>query len=84
MMKGWGIDYYRPLDVAVLNEDGNNALHYLFMNFSAKPPISTEIAKQLIKRNIDVNFKNNNGFSALHLAISTNQQEAVKFSLEFN
>jgi len=45
MIKGWGTEFYRPLDIAVISEDGNNALHYLFMNFSVKPLISIEIAK---------------------------------------
>jgi hypothetical protein len=37
----------------------------LFANFSAKPEVAKEIAKQLIRKNVDVNFKSNAGFTPL-------------------
>ena len=73
LLKGCGVEFHRNVDVnSVNNDDGNNALHYLFMNFSTRPDISTEIAKILVKKNININFKNKSGYSPLHLAILGN------------
>ena len=45
----------KQLDVNCSNEDGNNSLHFLFMNFYIKPALAREIAKQLLIRDINVN-----------------------------
>ena len=60
-----------------VSDDGNNSMHYLFSNFYIQPEICTEIAKQLIKRGININLKNKNGYSPLHIAIIGGQNAAI-------
>lgn len=63
------MSFHRHIDVNSVSEDGNNALHYLFSHFYIKPEICIEIASQLIRKGINLNLKNKNDFSPLHIAI---------------
>ena len=74
----------KQLDINSRNEDGNNALHYLFLNYHQNPQNSKELAKILIKRGINVNQLNKNKLSPLHLAIVNNQIDAIAFALKYN
>ena len=54
------------------------------MNFYINPAISKSIAKKLIKQGINVNQKNKNEMSPLHIALACNQYDALTFSIEHN
>lgn len=84
LKSGDSSQYYKFLDVNSKNEDGNNAMHLLFINFNVKPEITKVIAKTLIKRGININAKNKNNLTPLHLACHNNQFEAILFALEHN
>lgn len=87
-LKGWSGSHLSPnqryIDVNVVNEEGNNALHYLFMNFYINPTFAKSIAKCLIKKGININAKNKQDFSPLHLAILSNQHDALLYAIDYN
>ena len=65
------------IDIQAQNDDGNNALHLLFLNFHTKPEMCKAVAKALIKQGIQVNAKNKKKYMPLHLAIVNNQVQAI-------
>ncbi|CDW80864.1 leucine rich repeat family protein [Stylonychia lemnae] len=77
-------EHYRYLDINVRNEEGNNAMHFLFMNFSINTNQSILIAEELIKKGINPNALNKNDLSPLHLAILGSNYEAIEFALYMN
>eukprot|EP00347_Sterkiella_histriomuscorum_P006112 403354021 len=77
-------DNYKYLDINAKNEDGNNAMHFLFMNFSTNPQQARKIAAQLIKRGININSLNKSELSPLQVAILGSQMEAVQFAIDHN
>jgi ankyrin repeat protein len=57
------------LDVNVPNEQGNTALHLVFMNFNQNPELATLVAKILIKKGANLRAKNKNELGLLHAAV---------------
>jgi ankyrin repeat protein len=57
------------LDVNVPNEQGNTALHLVFINFNANPELATLVAKMLIKKGANLKAKNNSLLGLLHVSV---------------
>ena len=78
------VDGYKYLDINVRNDEGNNAMHFLFMNFSINTSQSKVLADQLIKKGINLNALNNNELSPVHLAILGSNYEALEYAINYN
>ena len=72
------------MDFNAKNEEGNNALHLLFINFSSNPNLAKVIAKSLIKKGTKINAKNKSDYTPIQLAVINNQIEAITYALEHN
>ena len=55
ILKNKKSDSYRYIDINAKNVEGNNALHFLFLNFYANPQLSRSLAKILIKKGVNIN-----------------------------
>ena len=64
----------------VRSEDGNNAMHILMMNFQERCELSKAIARKMIQIGVNVNKKNKNDMSPLHLAAIHKQSSAIEFA----
>ena len=54
------------------------------MNFYINPTIAKSIAKCLVKKGININAKNKQDLSPLHLCLLSNQHDALLFALSHN
>jgi ankyrin repeat protein len=72
------------LDVNVPNEQGNTAMHLLFINFSQDPELAAQVAKILIKKGANLRAKNKNELGLLHAAVNNGTIKALEFARDHN
>lgn len=77
-------DFNNQQEINKTDEDGSTSLHVLMRNFNIDADTSSKIAVNLIKRGSNLEGKNINKLTPLHMALYYGQNEAIKFCLNHN
>lgn len=72
------------LDVNVPNEQGNTAMHLVFINFNQDPELAAQVARILIKKGANLRCRNKNELGLLHVAAQSNSIKALEFAQDHN
>lgn len=57
------------LNTNAKDDEGNNALHYLFGHFGFDNPLSTKIGNIILKKGVELNLVNKAELTPLHVAV---------------
>jgi len=77
-------DFNPVQDLNKMDDDGNNPLHNIMRHFNVDKDMAKKIALFMIKRGVNLDFKNKHKHTPLLYAIYYAQNEAVKFALTHN
>lgn len=72
------------ININAKDEEGSNALHYLFGHFGYENNLSTKIANIMLKKGVEVNLLNKAELSAIHISVKNYQHKSLKYALEYN
>jgi uncharacterized protein len=74
----------KGVDVNARDEAGNTGLHLLFSTFASNLGKSMQIADLIFENGGDSTIENNEGWTAIHLAIKNEQNECINWILKHN
>ena len=77
-------DFNFAQEINKLDEEGNTTMHFIMKNFNSDPESSSKIARSLIKKGINLKYKNKIQMTPLHVALYYAQNEGIKFALKHN
>jgi ankyrin repeat protein len=72
----------KPQQINKGDDEGNTCLHMLFSNLNKNPVRGRKMIEQLIAQSADLNKKNKENWTPLHLAVKRNQPDSIKFLIE--
>lgn len=74
----------KQADVNKVDCDGNTPLHLVMNVFSKNPQKCTYIAETLVMSGANVNMKNNDNWSPLHMAARKHQEKGIQIIIQLN